>query len=398
MSIFNAEMSDQEIVDGLIRIKTDAPNSEDVATAVAQDFAKSGKTYRPLGNRVAADVASTGGPTSLTTLLTPLFLRAAGLQVPKLGVPGRPAGGIDCLSQIRGYRTRLTEQAIDHALAHAGYAHFESGGEFAPLDARVFCLRQQVGAQQVPALVVASLLAKKLAVGVRRAGLDVRVLPNGNFGESWKEAKQNARFFSAVAKRLQIHPQPLLTDGRFPYQPYIGRRESILALSEIFSGQPDSWLQEHLEQSRQIAIAVAPEYCRSSIAKVSPNTLRANFLLNLEAQGANEADYVSLVRETGKGHSIELTATQDGFVAYSLSGIRDQFVIAQKKYACDADIYPDPLGLILRQRSGAWVESGQVIATLRVQQGVDSTSIAASLMPHVCATTAQPLSNTTEGL
>ena len=37
-----------------------------------------------------ADLASTGGPTSLSTLLGPLYLRDLGYLVPKLGVPGRP--------------------------------------------------------------------------------------------------------------------------------------------------------------------------------------------------------------------------------------------------------------------------------------------------------------------
>ncbi len=62
---------------------------------------------------LVADVASTGGPSSLSTLLSPLFLRAGGAVVPKLGVPGRPAGGIDCLAQIPGYRTELSAQEVE---------------------------------------------------------------------------------------------------------------------------------------------------------------------------------------------------------------------------------------------------------------------------------------------
>ena len=148
--------------------------------ALARSLAASGETLESNTDRTA-DVASTGGPSSLSTLLCPLFLRAFGWIVPKLGVPGRPAGGLDVLSRIPGYRVDLSAAEVACVLRDCGYAHFVAGERIAPLDARLFTLRQQTGAQTIPALVIASLLSKKIAVGVRTVGLDVRVAMHGNF-------------------------------------------------------------------------------------------------------------------------------------------------------------------------------------------------------------------------
>src|SRR4051794_2270573 len=57
------------------------------------------------------DIASSGGPGSLSTLLAPLYARAHGVRVAKIGVPGRPAGGLDTLATLSGYRPNLDASA-----------------------------------------------------------------------------------------------------------------------------------------------------------------------------------------------------------------------------------------------------------------------------------------------
>ena len=54
------------------------------------------------------DLASTGGPGSISTMLVPLMARASGVPVAKVGVPGRPAGAVDVLSNVPGYRWSST--------------------------------------------------------------------------------------------------------------------------------------------------------------------------------------------------------------------------------------------------------------------------------------------------
>jgi hypothetical protein len=97
--MIDSSSSDFEIVAFLRSVSEDAPSDASLAAELATALASSGEVYDP-HCLLTADVASTGGPSSLSTLLCPLFLRVGGLVVPKLGVPGRPAGGTNMSQSI----------------------------------------------------------------------------------------------------------------------------------------------------------------------------------------------------------------------------------------------------------------------------------------------------------
>ncbi len=338
------------------------------ATVVAQMaivLAKSGKLLSPDGS-IVADVASTGGPSSLSTLLTPLFISLTGALVPKLGVPGRPAGGIDCLAQIPGFRTEMTMGEARRILEQVGYVHFIAKGEAAPLDRRLFAIRQKVGAQAIPELVVASILAKKLATGVNYAGLEIRVASHGNFGKDWSTAIRNAELYKRTADLLEMKAKPILTDGRYPYQPFLGRKESLMALYDIFEGREGEWLQEHCGMCRLLAAACVPPRLRGKITKIGISDLQEQFSRNLIAQGATYADFERVVAITRNEHTISIAASRDGFCFYPLEEIRDIIVECQE---ADSDRkggrFPDPVGVVLKRRAGEWVRKGTLLATLR---------------------------------
>ncbi len=356
--------SDSELIGYLGYVAEKLPRDAAEASTLARLLAASGVALTFSGVRTA-DVASTGGPSSLSTLLCPLFLRVAGFNVPKLGVPGRPAGGIDCLAQVPGYKSSLTEQELQQVMKNCGYAHFTAAGRYAPLDARLFRLRQQNGFQEVPTLVAASLLSKKLAVGVATAGLDIRVAPHGNFGRSFDEAGRNARMYEEAASSLGISGRPVLTDGSVPYQAYIGRSEALIAMKIIFDGAADSWLQEHVDLCRQLSAAAAPVE-RETIADTTTASLRQAFVANLVAQGATESGFLRVAELAADRHDRAIVAENDGAVVISLEGVRKTLTAAQTAATGNKD-YADPVGVILRQRPGDMVQRGQVLATVRVE-------------------------------
>lgn len=364
LSVLRRNPSDDDIRDTITNISSEWPRDAAVASELAAILAASGERLSIQG-AVVADVASTGGPASLSTLLTPLFLRAAGATVPKLGVPGRPAGGIDCLAQIPGYRTELSLHEIMEIVNDFGYAHFIAKGEMAPLDGRMFKLRQVMNAQDIPTLVIGSLLSKKLAVGVKYAGLDIRVAPHGNFGIDRNAAAANARLFIDAARTLGIDALPALTDGRHPYQPYLGRREALLALDDIFKGEDSPWLKSHVDTCKALALACLPPYLRARAAELSTVELRPYFDYNLAAQGADPDSFNRIVSNTRKEHSQYILAKQDGFCVYRLDLLRDHLVRWQNMFRSERTPFPDPVGIIVLVPPGKWVSRGTPITTVR---------------------------------
>ena len=315
-----------------------------------------------------ADVPSTGGPSSLSTLLCPLQLVSSGAVVPKLGIPGRPAGGIDVLACIPGYRVNLDKDDIYNCLRGCGYAHFLAGEEFAPLDALLFDYRFRVQAIAIPKLAIASLLSKKVALGIRQIALDVRVASHTNFGSTWAEARKNAQNFIRVAERLSIKARCYLTDANAPYQRFVGRGESLIALSDIFDGTHDPELKEHLDLCSKIAAA-----CIQGDHTADADELLGIFAGNLEQQGANIESFVRKVKAIKAQPTIMLTAQSDGYVAVNLEGIRRVLIAHQAKAkAVTKESFPDPCGLTLVVSNGACVRKGEGLARVRsIMQGED---------------------------
>lgn len=352
--------------DELLRVISQARNGElnvDAIASLASELAASGETL-PASSENTADVASTGGPTSLSTLLCPLYLRSLGWLVPKLGVSGRPAGGLDVLAQIPGYRVELSAHEVTQVLAECGYAHFAAGSQIAPLDARLFRLRQDNDAQAVPSLVVASLLSKKLAVGVKNVGLDVRVAAYGNFGTNFVAARANARLFCNVAKKVGINARCVLTDASIPYQPYIGRGEALLALYRLFCGDADPRLRWHADQCAWMAASAVG-------ASAGPgNRLKSydSFAANISAQGGNLDAFHAIARNVSDRHRHEILANGSGFLRVELERIRD-LIVARQRIA--AGKYPDPAGVILVADFERPVADGDVIMTARTENDIE---------------------------
>ena len=318
-----------------------------------------------LGSRVA-DLASTGGPSSLSTLLGPLYLCSMGCCVPKLGVPGRPAGGVDTLAQIPGYNIFLTSSDVSGCMEQCGYAHFLANEDYAPLDARLFRYRQKVGAQNIPELAIASILAKKVSVGLERSGLDIRVAPHGNFGRSWHEARSNAHRYRETAAILEIDAVCMLTDATVPFQPYLGRGESLLALHYVFSNTADSFLARHATLCLAMATAVATPSAVTLISSI--RECSNHFFNNVRAQGGSRDAFEEYTTYVEANHRFHLISKREGFVQIDLERVRDVIVHYQHAGLAEERAFPDEMGVVLKRQPGDFVQRGDLLATVRISE------------------------------
>lgn len=312
----------------------------------------------------SADLASTGGPGSISTIWGPAALVAMGSPVAKLGVPGRPAGGIDVLMQIDGYRTDLDEAAAERVLDQCSYVHLLAGTGFAPMDAAMFAYRQQTSAQHLPALAIASLLSKKIATGTTNAGLEVRAGPHGNFGADHSAAVTNAKRYCQVADLLGLRGVCFITDGTLIQQPYLGRGEALLALSLLIEGREDDWLGQHVRECEK--------WCGTLVDQVRPSrqAVARAILDNISAQGG---DAVSLHRRAAmvaSGHQRTVAATGAGTVDFNPGALRQAIISARRPDS--AGTFDDSAGLILLARPGSAVGHGQPLISVRCEDAVSA--------------------------
>ena len=176
--------------------------------ALAQALADSGEMCSwPAEMHPVCDVASTGGPSSLSTLLCPYIVAAVGQHIPNITVPGSLAGATDVLGLIAGYRVQLNQSEMLHALRSSRIAHTLTTASLAPADGYIFALRKRRKKKAVPALVVASILSKKVAAAIDYCVLDIRCGASGNVGATLDECKRNAEMFVQVANIFRIFQQ-----------------------------------------------------------------------------------------------------------------------------------------------------------------------------------------------
>jgi pyrimidine-nucleoside phosphorylase len=333
-------------------------------------------SWLPGDANITVDVPSTGGPSSLSTLICPLFLRLKGFAVPKLAVPGRPAGGVDVLATVPGYRTDLNRDEVIQCLAQCQYAHFRAGHDFVPLDARMFAIRQQMGSQDNPHLVIASLISKKLAAAVVRVRLDVRVGPHGNFGSTIQEARENARMFNHVARMVGLDSACYLTDAKSIYQPYIGRGEALVALDDLFNNQASVWLAEHIQSCWEMT-----ENPSTSGGYPEGSALREIFADNLAAQGSSIREFSLRVDDIRGSNKETIRARSKGHLQIDIPQLRRLLVQTQASFPSGRALFSDPCGVELLCRPGQEVEAGQPIALVR---GIDKVrGIAGATGVHV---------------
>lgn len=356
--------STTEIMDELISIASNGRLQDDDIAKLAILLADSGEKLEFRNPAITADIPSTGGPSSLSTLICPLILRVLGFSVPKLGIVGRPAGGIDTLAAIPGYRINLGKDEIEHYINSAKYCHFDVNSSFTPLDKKFFSYRSKKNATAIPSLVIASILSKKLACSVKHVGLDVRVSKFGNFGSSWIEALNNSKRFIRVSEILGIKAKCFLTDFSHLQQPFIGRGESLFAMSEIFSGRDEGSLNLHYSDCLSMARSIG-EYKNELNSSISKGELYNAFSQNLRLQGASESAFDDKVALVKKMHIDLVKSNSSGFLKVDVPALRT--IIVQNNQQSDEVSYSDNCGIILLKMENEYIKVGEPIASIRAE-------------------------------
>ncbi len=349
-------------MDSVIQLARNGLMTDDEIAYLATKLAKSGKQITVSKQSMVADIPSTGGASSLSTLICPLVLIEFGFVIPKLGIKGRPAGGIDVLYQIPNYNVTMRCNEIENILINSKYCHFNVSEHFAPLDAKLFQYRSKVGAKSIAPLVIASILSKKIVTGLKITGLDVRVSKSGNFGSNYDEAESYSKRFIKVAKKVGISAKCFLNDFNVIQQPYIGRGESLIALQKVFENNMDNMLKKHVDN----CICMSLELLHGSkLNEIVIDKLAANFENNLISQGSSLNKFQKRVQEIESLHIYNLKADKDGFLNIDLGMLRDMIVEHQNKVGTQS-LFPDPCGVIFKKTPYEYIQKGEIVCTYRI--------------------------------
>src|SRR4051812_26169595 len=164
-------------------------------------------------DRPVLDKHSTGGVGDKVSLMLAPILAACGAAVPMISGRGlgHTGGTLDKLDAIPGYASTPSTEVLRRVVRDAGCAIVGQTADLAPADRRLYAVRDATGTVESVALIVASILSKKLAEGLDGLVLDVKT-GSGAFMAAREDAEALAEALVEVANGAGVKTTALITD------------------------------------------------------------------------------------------------------------------------------------------------------------------------------------------
>ncbi len=318
------------------------------------------------------DKHSTGGVGDKTSLIAAPIAAAAGVVVPMISGRslGHTGGTLDKLESIPGFNVNLSLDQFKAQLATHGLAFIGQTDQIAPVDGKLYAMRDVTGTVESIPLIASSIMSKKIAAGVDALILDVKV-GAGAFMKSQVNARRLAQLMVGIGRRLDKKVQALITDMNQPLGYAVGNALEVMEVSQTLQNSgPIDLTRLSLElAARMIFLAkITPtlEAARElAQTKLLDGSGYRKFKEVITAQGGNAQvldRFDLLPNATGMR---EIVTTRGGYVsAIDAEGIGKAVVmIGGGRNAVD-DTIDHAVGIILEVKVGSKVDAGAVLCRL----------------------------------
>ncbi|MBL6991379.1 MAG: thymidine phosphorylase [Bacteriovoracaceae bacterium] len=184
------------------------------------------------------DKHSTGGVGDKTSFILAPIAAACGVKVPMIAGRGlgHSGGTVDKIEAIPGFNTSLSLDEFSEYLPKYGLVLIGQTGELAPIDKRIYALRDVTATVESYELITASIMSKKLAEGTSGIVMDVKA-GNGAFMKNKTQARKLAKSMEDTALRFNKNIMTLITDMSQPLGNTVGNSLEIIESIETLQGR-----------------------------------------------------------------------------------------------------------------------------------------------------------------
>ncbi|MEO6446102.1 MAG: thymidine phosphorylase [Gemmatimonadaceae bacterium] len=330
------------------------------------------------------DKHSTGGVGDKVSLVLAPLVASLGVAVPMMSGRGlgHTGGTLDKLEAIAGFRTRISLEQARRQVEEIGCALIGQSGEIAPVDRKMYALRDATATVESIPLIAASIMSKKLAEGLTGLVLDVK---RGS-GAFLPELERGLELASLMVSLGEAHGCPvvaLLTAMDRPLGRACGNalevEEAIHALRA--EGPPDLMEVTYALGGEMLVlggVAGNVERARRMMeVAISSGKAAEKFQQIIAAQGGDPG-VVDDPSRLPQAHEVEIySAPRSGVVARVEPRAVGRGIIALGGGRTTMDDVIDPsVGFVIRARAGDVVRLGEPLATIFAR---DEAGIAAGM-------------------
>ncbi len=318
------------------------------------------------------DKHSTGGVGDKVSIALAPLVAALDIFVPMMSGRGlgHTAGTLDKLAAIPGFRTDLSLDEFRCVLQEVGCAMIGQTAEIAPLDRRLYALRDVTATVPIRPLIAASIMSKKLAEGLTGLVLDVKV-GAGAFVPEEDRAIELAQTMVGIGVGRGLPTVALLTAMDRPLGYAIGNAletaEAILFLRGEGPADLRAIVQlQAVEMLRLAEPTVAEQAALSRVESALDSGAALERLIRLvEAQGGDARVIDAPARLETASERTDVVAASGGTVLQVAPRMLGQGVVALGGGRTHMDQKPDlSVGFQIHVQPGDEVSTGDRLATV----------------------------------
>ncbi|CAB3383225.1 Hypothetical predicted protein [Cloeon dipterum] len=211
--------------------------TEEETTNLTRACVNSGEVLEWSKSWPLVDKHSTGGVGDKVSIPMAPALAACGLKVPMVSGRGLDftGGTLDKLESITGFKVALSKEEMEAALIAAGCFIAGQTEKLVPADRELYKRRDVTGTVGSDALVVASIISKKVAAGASALVMDVKVGRAAVF-KSEERAVQVSKKLIGTANKLGLKTKAVLTAMDVPIGNSVGNALEIAESIECLRG------------------------------------------------------------------------------------------------------------------------------------------------------------------
>lgn len=186
---------------------------------------------------VKVDKHSTGGVGDKTTLIVAPLVASLGVPVIKMSGRGLgyTGGTIDKLESIPGFRTALSLEEIKKQASDIGIVVTSQTKDLAPLDKKVYALRDVTATTNSIPLIASSIMSKKIAGGADKIVIDIKV-GDGALIKDVEEAKRLESLLIKIGSYYQKEVRTVISNMDRPLGNNVGNRLEVLEAIDVLKG------------------------------------------------------------------------------------------------------------------------------------------------------------------
>ncbi|MEP7066310.1 MAG: thymidine phosphorylase [Gemmatimonadota bacterium] len=318
------------------------------------------------------DKHSTGGVGDKVSLVLAPLAAAVGIVVPMVAgrALGHTGGTLDKLDAIPGFRNDLSLAQARRQLETIGCVLLGQTGEMAPVDRKLYALRDATATVESIPLIAASIMSKKLAEGLTGLVLDVK-RGSGSFPQTLDRGLELAQLVIALGAAHECPVVALVTAMDRPLGRACGTAlETEEAIHALHGEGPQDLMEVTYALATEMmmlgAMVADREAARDRLeTAIASGAAAEKFKEIIAAQGGNPAvvDDPALLPQA---EALELfRATRRGFVAQIEPRAVGRGIIALGGGRLRMEDTIDPgVGFVITVKPGDWVEVGEPIASV----------------------------------